>query len=184
MAATDRADPQRFAELSAACVDALREAFVRHGYDAQMLGGCESWAINQLDTVRMPLVWYELRRRDDGAAAIARLFAYDDAVARERIESIFGSDQVQSLIDVGALYQREGGRASRVRIVPLDPVWIASDDFARTIDPVIGPGATTLHLAAALDTEGIASLLDIGCGAGSLALLARARGVAEVVGVD
>ncbi|HWB76061.1 MAG TPA: methyltransferase domain-containing protein, partial [Nannocystaceae bacterium] len=180
----ERADAQRLATISDAQVHALRDALARHGYDGQMLGECESWLPGQFDAVRMPWVWHELRRREDPAAALARLFAYDDAVARARIETLLGADVVAALLGVDALYERDGGVTSRLRIVPFDTLWIASDDAARAIDPVMGPGPTTLELAAAFDTDGVASLLDVGCGAGSLALLAAARGVTSVVGVD
>jgi SAM-dependent methyltransferase len=138
----------------------------------------------QFDAVRRPGVWHELRRREDPAAALARLFAYDDAVARARVDELLGAEVVAALLGVDALYLRDGGVASRLRIVPFDTLWIASDDAARANDPVMGPGPTTLELAAALDTDGVAALLDVGCGAGSFALLAAARGVAHVVGVD
>jgi methylase of polypeptide subunit release factors len=180
----ERADPKRLATLSDAHVHALRDALARHGFDGEMLGECESWAPKQFDAVRMPLVHHELRRRDDAAAAIARLFAYDDAVPRDRVDELLGAEVVRALLGVDALFERDGGVASRLRIVPFDTLWIASDDWARVTDPVMGPGPTTLELAAALDTAGVDSLLDVGCGAGSLALLAKARGVAHVVGVD
>src|SRR6185503_19606337 len=97
---------------------------------------------------------------------------------------LLGVDLVGALLDVDALWRRDDAVASRLRIVPFESLWIASDDWARATDPVMGPGPTTLELAAAFDTAGVDTLLDVGCGAGSLALLARARGVARVVGVD
>ena len=180
----ERADAQRLATISDAHVHALRDALAQHGYDGDMLGACEGWAPNQLDAVRVPLVLHELHRRDDAAAVWARLFAYDDAVPRALIESLIGADTLAALCDGDVLYARDDGLASRVRLVPFDSLWIASDDLARVEDPVMGPGVTTSGLARVLDTDGVASLLDVGCGAGTLALVARARGVADVVGVD
>jgi len=184
MPSPSRAEPDRFATISDAHVHALRDALARHGYDGAMLGACEAWAPGQLDAVRVPLVLHELRRRDDPAAALARWFAYDDALPLAQAEALLGAATVRALHEGGVLTERGDAIASQLRIVPFDRLWIASDDWARAIDPVMGPGPTTLELGRALDTTGVASLLDIGCGAGSLALLARARGVADVVGVD
>ncbi len=184
MPSPSRAEPDRFATIPDVHVHALRDALARHGYDGEMLGACEAWAPGQLDAVRVPLVLHELRRRQDPAAAIARWFAYDDALTRREAEGLLGAATVDALLVGGVLVPRGELIGSAVRIIPFETLWIASDDWARTEDPVMGPGPTTLELARALDTTDATSLLDIGCGAGSLALLGRARGVPHVTGID
>lgn len=175
--------PERLQSIDDAFVRHLRDAIVRAGYDDSVLAETEAIAPRKLDAVRVPLVLHHLRLRADGAAVLARLFAYGDTVTPSELAPWIEPGLRDAAIEAGIL-RRTGDRiASDTRILPFFGSWIATDDPAAAPDPVMGPGATTLELAHCIPT-GTASLLDVGCGAGSLALVAARRGTARVVGVD
>ena len=170
----DRLDDPLLAELRAA----LREA----AFDDAFLGACEAIAPRMLDAVRLPAVQWWLRHESRPAAAIARLWAYGDVVDADALARALDRGLVAGLERAGALERVEGGWRGGMRLVPFQGLWIASDEMHGP-DPVMGPGATTQVLAQAIgDAPG--RVLDVGSGAGSLALVAAARGAREVVGVD
>ena len=175
----DRVDPDR---LDDDCAAALRECLRAAELDGAYMARVEAIAAGRFDAVRLPVVHHQLRSADDGASICARLFAYRDLLSGDELDAIFDEAGRRTLERAGVLVELEGGWASALRIVPFMGLHLASDEFGMP-DPVMGPGATTLELGRALP-EGGRSLLDVGCGAGSLALVARARGVEEVVGVD
>lgn len=176
-------DPDRLASLSDHHVGALREAFVRAGFDDACIAAAEQVGPRTFDVLRRPLVLRALSRQDTDASAFAALFAYGGAVPRERLQASLGADTLAALQDA-ALLDGDATITSRVRVMPFRGVWIASTEFDAGADAVMGPGITTDELAHTLAYDGVASLADIGCGAGTLALLAAKAGVPEVVGVD
>ncbi len=163
------------AELGAA----LRQA----KFDDAFLERCEAIAPRMLDAVRLPAVHWWLRQQPEPAAVIARLWAYGDVVEPEALAAAFDGPLVDGLTRVGVLRTVPGGIAGGMRLVPFFGLWIASDQMHGD-DPVMGPGATTTELARAIGQDEGPRVLDVGCGAGSLALVAAARGAREVVGVD
>jgi SAM-dependent methyltransferase len=170
----DRLDDGLLAELRAA----LREA----AFDDAFLGECEAIAPRMLDAVRLPAVQWWLRQHARPAAVLARLWAYGDAVDGDALARVLDGGLVSALQRVGALHRAEDGVRGGMRLVPFLGLWIASDEMHGR-DPVMGPGATTQVLAQAIGDDA-GRVLDVGCGAGSLALVAAARGAREVVGVD
>jgi len=171
----DRLDDALLAEL---CV-ALREA----SFDDAFLGACEAIAPRMLDAVRLPAVHWWLRRQTRPAAVLARLLAYGDAVDGDALARVLDAGLQSALLRAGALRRAEDGSVrGELRLVPFAGLWIASDEMHGR-DPVMGPGATTQMLAQVIG-EGEGRVLDVGCGAGSLALVAAARGAEAVVGVD
>lgn len=170
----------RLAELGAA----LRRA----RYDLDLLAEAERIAPRQLDAVRRPLVLRFLERRGGPGAVLARLFTYSGAVGAAELEAVLGAGLVRALGDAGVLAPAggdpEAGRlVARLDVTPLDPVHVLCDPYDAGPSLAMGPGATTAILAG-LVPDGAASLLDLGCGAGSLALLAAARGARRAVGTD
>ena len=170
---------------------ALRERLRKVRYDAAFIARCESIAARELDAIRMPVVhaWLRAQSRDmsqeHAAAAIcARLFSYRDRVSKSEIQTALGDignwlcEQRWLVEDV------DGGYRSTVRVMPFMDLWLASDEAVADQDPVMGPGATTFELAQAMDEPHYLSVLDVGCGAGSLALVAKARKAGRVLGVD
>src|SRR5262249_42234842 len=137
-----------------------------------------------MDAVRLPAVTYRLGKRQDRASALARLFCYDDAVARAAVAEILGEALCARLLAAGALVDEAGLVRSPFRITPLEGLYFLSDPPHGGGDAVMGPGATTATLAGAMPERGGPNLLDVGCGAGTFALLAAARGYERAVGVD
>lgn len=164
----------------------LRAALSEAAFDGAFLGRCEAVAPRMLDAVRLPAVHWWLRQQPGPAAVLARLWAYGDAVDEDALARALDRALVEGLRQVGALQRAEDGWRGGLRLVPFEGLWIASDEM-HAADPVMGPGATTQELARAIDERshhGLGRVLDVGSGAGSLALVAAARGASEVVGVD
>lgn len=178
------ADTGALEHLDDEIVDSLHEMLLKHGFDADFISRAESIAPGQLDQVRLPVVHWWLRRERSPAALLARLFAYADPIAAEELEETFPPGVAEALLEVGLLHRGDDGITSTMRVMPFESLWIASDEMNAPEDPVMGPGATTLQLARAMGVSAGASILDVGCGAGTLALVASARGAGRVVGVD
>lgn len=178
-----RPNPDALLGLSEPLLDRLR-ASVSVGFDASLIAEVERIAPRQFDAVRLPLVHAWLRSRDDAAAIWARLFAYRDAVAPEHVTRLLGEQLETALREAGALRPEGEQLRSSLRLMPFALLLLASDEVEAREDPVMGPGATTLELWRAMSVEPGARVLDIGCGAGSLALAAVRAGAGEVVGVD
>lgn len=171
-----------------ACSDAelngLGAALATAGYDGVLIGRAETIAPRLLDAIRLPAVRAALRSDGSGAAVLGRLFAYGDSVSSEELAKAL-PERTRALLLHCAIVSEEADRVrSRFRVMPFEQLYVLSDEMDAHGDPVMGPGATTARLAAAMNVEEGASVLDVGCGAGTLALVAARRGAGSVVGVD
>lgn len=162
----------------------LGGALTRGGLDERVLKDAERILPSRHDALRMPLVHRALRRDPSPGAELARLFVYDDVLARARVEALLGGELTASLVEVGVLSADGEGLVSRVRVTPFRDVLVASDGLG-AIDPVIPPGPTTLELSLAVpaSVEG-ARVLDLGCGPGSMAALLVGAKASRVVATD
>jgi SAM-dependent methyltransferase len=167
----------------------LREAFRAAGFFDHILDEAEKVAPGPLDPLRAPLVQAALTRKGRPDADLGALFAYGGALARARAEAALGARLVGSLLETGLLRARGEGQGqdgllvSELRITPLDGVWILSDELWRSGDPAMGPSLTTDVLRRVLPPVAGLTLLDVGCGAGTLAVWAASKG-GRATGVD
>ncbi|MEM9455806.1 MAG: methyltransferase [Myxococcota bacterium] len=176
----DSFDPDGFDEaLLGPWRSALRDA----SFDEAFMAECEAIAPRMLDAIRLPLVRGWLREQARPAAVLARLWAYGDTVPSDVLHTALDPALTQGLARTGALRETTEGWRGGLRLMPFLDLFIASDEM-HAEDPVMGPGATTQQLARMIGSTPGPRVLDVGCGAGSLALVAAARGATEVVGVD
>jgi SAM-dependent methyltransferase len=178
-----RPDPVALLNLDDALCSRLR-ASMDAGFDASLIARAEAIAPKQFDAVRLPLVHAWLRARPEPAAVWARLFAYRDRVVEARVRELLGAALVDALRSAGALRRVDDQLRASLRLMPFAGLLLGSDEVDARFDPVMGPGATTFELWRAIEIVGTPRVLDIGCGAGSLALAAARAGGREVVGVD
>lgn len=162
----------------------LRQRLANVGYDAAFVARLESIAPRRLDAVRLPLVHAWLEREAGPAAIAAAVFGYRDERSRAELTEVLGAETVDDLLRCGALRSIDDRLQSRLRLMPFAGLLIGSDEADASADPVMGPGATTQELLRALPTSMPSRVLDVGCGAGSLALAAKAAGADTVIAVD
>lgn len=176
-------DPDRLAGLTSTELAGLRDAMRAAGYSQDCVSEFEAIAPRQLDAVRLPAVHYVLRQRGDALGTLALVFMYNARASMGAVEAALGSAVYEALLRVGALVKDGDLVHAPLRLIPFQGLWIGSDDFDGE-DPVMGPGMTTDELLRCVSWQGVTSMLDIGCGAGQMTLVARAAGVREAVGVD
>jgi SAM-dependent methyltransferase len=173
--------------LSPAECSALRARLLELGFTDRVLAEAEAIAPNAYDAVRVPLVHWALARREDPPALLARLFCYDDAVPEARVRALLGDALCDGLRAAGVI-DRDAGQPDHLRarrfLVPFQGLWIVSDHRNAGTDSVMGPGPTTFELVRLLPDRLSGSLLDVGTGAGTFALLAALRGARRAVGTD
>lgn len=170
--------------LSDDTLDALRARFVEVGFTAASLGRSESVAPGLFDAFRRGVVLWTLAQHATPEADLLRLFCYADAVPRDRVARVLTAPLAEALVRHGVLAAQGEDLVSNFLWMPFDALWVLSDDLGAGGDAVMGPGPTTVQLAAVMPARCPPSVLDVGCGAGTFALLAAHRGATNAVGVD
>ncbi len=117
---------------------------------------------------------------------LARLFLLGDTVPAADLLGTLGVD-LGSLADLGLLTLAAGQVRAKVSLVPYGDGWFASD-FMRQhteapADYVMGLGPTTRLLVSLATKHRVASVLDLGCGAGWLATQLHRIGI-QATGTD
>ena len=136
------------------------------------------------EELRVPLVRWSLERDIHPAAGLALLFQHLLPVHRAQVERALGADAIGWLVDAGLIAERDGTLEPRFRLVVADDVFIWCDEANAGPDAVMTPGPTTADLIALIPTPVGGSVLDIGTGPGTLALVAARRGATRVVATD
>ncbi len=170
--------------LDDATLATLRARWQSVGFNADALGEAERIAPDQFDTLRLVFVRDAFALHPSPARDLLLLFQYDTSLSRARIDAALGAPLVDALLGAGLLVVDASELRATVRITPLHGLWIVSDDLSRGGEAVMGAGPTTYVLGETVPSPCPSRVLDVGCGAGTLALLAAHRGATEVVGVD
>jgi SAM-dependent methyltransferase len=164
--------------------DALRTCMLDAKYGDEVLVFAESLSPNSFDVVRLALVRWSLAERREPRMDMARLFLYFDALSTARCNEIFGAELFAALRRVGIVMVDGDEARCPFRLTPIDTLLFLSDNPALGGDTVMGPGPTTANLLGIMPSKGCDRVLDLGCGAGTLALHAAQQGAKHVFGVD
>jgi SAM-dependent methyltransferase len=134
--------------------------------------------------LRGPMRKYHLRAIHDPVGFAMRALVFHDPVTREQVREALG-DLVDPLLEAGLLVSRgEGEVVSPFTLSIVEDLFVLSDDLAHGEDAVMGLGETTVTLChAALPDRPVKRALDLGCGAGTAALVLSWR-AQEVVATD
>lgn len=162
---------------------ALRTALRGAGYSPNTIADAERFAPGLLDALRLPLVHAALQEPPSPARDLARLFLYDDALPEARVRALLGDDLTATLQRADVLRDDPEGLRASVLVTPFYELFLVSDPLHAHADAVMGPGPTTIFLSDGIPS-GAGDVLDVGCGAGTFALLAASRGASSALGVD
>ena len=138
-----------------------------------------------LDRMRQPLRTFHLRQERSPLGFALRLFVFMDPVTREQALSALASESLLStLLSAGLLEERETGLVCPFFLNVIGELYVFCDDLANGGEAVMGASTTTAGLLQAAWTgRPLERVLDLGCGAGSGALMLSRRAV-QVVGTD
>lgn len=122
---------------------------------------------------------------DEPAAVAVRLFFCRQPVAKETAAECLGRDLLRAVLDAGLVIEAGPDRmVSPFHLRVVRELYLFSDYLGEDRDAVMGAGETTAILyQAGRPSSLVQRALDLGCGAGTLALL-LASDAAEVVGTD
>lgn len=157
-------------------------ALVRAGFGERAV--CGFYQVPLVSDVRFLQPPPERTRPRRGLGAAIALLVAGETVERAQLAMLDGA-QLAALASVGLVALEEEGRIVRplVSILPVRTILVASDRLDdRSPAAVTPPDVSAWNLAASLPPR-CPSLLDVGTGAGTAALLA-ARSGARVVGTD
>lgn len=142
---------------------------------------CEGWP----DPLRSPVRRWHLRRIVAPLGPVLRALFFADPVDEAELADAMARPVLfAALVDAGLLVKDTSGVVCPLRLNLVNELLVFTDELTSGEDAVMGAGATTAGIIqAAWPRERIGSLLDLGCGAGTAALL-MAPMAEHVVGVD
>jgi methylase of polypeptide subunit release factors len=179
-------DIDRLRSLDDTTLHELRARLVEVNFTSELLAFVEPIAAGFLDPLRLCLVRDALTREGSPGSQLGRLFLYSDAVARPTVEEALGSSLMRVAVETGLVVDAPGDEGlvrSPFQLTPLDGLYFLADTLDAGGETVMGPGQTTLPLIRLAERLPGASALDVGCGAGSIALFAARRGL-RALGTD
>lgn len=162
----------------------LRDRLGASGFEERVPYEVETASMLTFEELRLPLVRRALRRDPSAAATLALLFQYASDVSVDDADRALGMDGRGWLADAGILELRDGRCEARFRLQVAEASWILCDEPGAGTEAVMPPGPTTVDLLNAMPGPPYGSVLDVGTGPGTLALIAAARGAGRVVATD
>jgi SAM-dependent methyltransferase len=137
-----------------------------------------------IDPLRAPLRRWHLRRRADALGWAMRLLMFQDPVSAAEAEAALGSGLLAKLRAAGYIVPAAAGLVSPFYLNLVNELLVICDDLTHGEDAVMGAGPMTADLCnASYPLRPLARALDLGCGAGTGALVIAPR-VARVVASD
>jgi SAM-dependent methyltransferase len=133
---------------------------------------------------RNPIRLWHLRQRSDPAALAMRLLMFGDVLTRLQARAVLGASLFRRLVTAGLLLADGDCVSCVLRLTMAGDYYVLADDLSLGGDVVMGMRETTVPLWRAITPAGSSQrVLDLGCGAGAIALL-LCRNVAQVVATD
>jgi SAM-dependent methyltransferase len=153
----------------------LRSRLAVSGYETRepLVIETSGWAMEEL---RLPLIRRELSRDDSAAATLALVFLSGGTVTVSRIDRTIGADARAWLVEAGILAVAGDDVHARFRLQVAEGIWILCDEPTAGAGTVMPPGPTTVDLLAVMPYQLDGSVVDIGTGPGTIALVAAKRG--------
>jgi SAM-dependent methyltransferase len=125
--------------------------------------------------VRRPVLHYHARQVKGPLGPVSRALMFGDPISAAELEAAFG-DLSAPLRESGLLCERAGGFVSPFCVTVIDELFVVSDDLSQGGDAVMGHAPSTIALTtAAFPSQRIGRALDLGCGAGAVALVLSKR---------
>jgi methylase of polypeptide subunit release factors len=176
-ARVELADVHHLAILTDGDIAALREALAGAGLDERFLARLARVGERLDDPLRAPMRAWHARRLAEPAAIAARLFVLHDPVRAEEVARGFPSLRpvVGALRDAGLLVDTDGGLVARARLALAGGLFVFGDDSANGDGVPPLNGVTPVLARAAAPDAPVGSVLDLGCGAGAIALFLAPR---------
>jgi len=171
-------------------LEEIRAVFDRAGYTEEAI----RTALGVESPQQIKATWmhyygrFHLPRTD--LADLIRLFLLRTALPRERLEELFGTRGLETLIRLGIIAARDKRAGACVDIYPVEGLYLATDhrymllrDDRIDEDPVMYIGLDSLGLVCTAPRYPVDRLLDLGTGSGVQALVSS-RYAGQVTGVD
>ncbi len=172
------------AALSNKDLEKLRNRLIKVGLSAARLEAIARASAAVHPLLRRPIHAHHLRAIKEPWAVVARALVFGDPVDRAELESALG--EAWSIAESSGLVRQDagGGLKSPFSFAIVATRFLISDDLAAGPEAVMGLGPLTNSLvAAAMPRKKIGRVLDLGCGAGALAL-AFSKAAEKVVATD
>jgi methylase of polypeptide subunit release factors len=181
---TELPDITDLADLTADDWAAMRQRLVAIGVDAAnvapLLALCAQFPEDDRDPIRL---WH-LRQRGDAAALAMRLLMFGDVLTQAEATEALGEPIHGVLTDAGLLLTRDEHVRCPLRLAMAGDFYVFGDDLRLGGDVVMGMRETTIPLwRAVTPVHGLQRALDLGCGAGAIALL-LCRHAEQVIATD